>query len=454
MTQTTDTAVNELETESIGKLLARFSLPAIVSMTVVSLYNIISSIFIGQSEGPMAITGLTITFPLINLVLAVCLMVGIGGATMCSIELGAKHRERAAKTLGSTVVLSVVFAFAFAVPCLVFIDPILRIFGASDATLPYARDYMEIILLFSPVGNTMIALMHFMRASGYPLRAMAANLFSVAVNVVFTPLFIFGFGWGIKGAAYATVLAQGVTLTAMMLHYCNKNSSVHFKRGIWRVRLGIAGPQLAVGLAPCLMNASACLVIVAINLSLRHYGGDLSIGAYGIANRLLMLFAMIIFGLNQGMQPLIGYNYGARRMDRVRLTLRYGVMAGAAITSVGFFAFQFTPEPLVRLFTTHPELIEKAVQGLRLSTVVFFLVGAQIVIAGYFQSMGRASVAIFLSLSRQLIFLIPAMIVLPFFIGITGVWLSLPFADVMAFLVTIAFFWRARTSKVKPPVLE
>lgn len=450
----TNTAVNELETESIGKLLVRFSLPAIVSMTVVSLYNIISSIFIGQSEGPLAITGLAITFPFMNLALAVCLMVGIGGAIMCSIELGAKHPERAAKTLGITVVLSIVFAIAFAIPCLVFIDPILRVFGASDATLPYARDYMEIILICAPIGNVMISLMHFMRASGYPMRSMAVNLFSVAVNIVFTPLFIFSFGWGIRGAALATVLAQAATLAVMMLHYCSKNSAVHFKPGIWRVRLGIAKPMLAVGLAPCLMNACACLVIVVINLSLGHYGGDLSIGAYGIANRLLMLFAMVIFGINQGMQPLIGYNYGARRMDRVRLTLKYGIIAGTVITSSGFLAFQFTPEPLVRLFTTHPELIEKAAQGLRLCTMVFFLVGAQIVIAAYFQSMGRASMAIFLSLSRQLLFLIPAMLVLPHFLGVIGVWLSLPIADVMAFVVTVLMFRWARTSKTRPQELR
>ena len=447
MTQTTNTAVNELETEPIGTLLVRFSLPATVSMTVVSLYNIISSIFIGQSEGPVAISGLAITFPFINLILAVCLMVGIGGATVCSIKLGAKCPERAAQTLGASMVLSVLFAIAFAVPCLVFLDPILRVFGASNATLPYARDYMEVILICSPVGNVMISLMHFMRATGYPMRAMAANLFSVAVNLVLTPLFIFEFGWGMRGAACATVLAQAATLAVMLFHYCNANSSVHFKRGIWGLRQDIAGPLLRVGLAPCLMNASGCLVIGVINLSLGHYGGDMAVGAYGIANRLLMLFGMAIFGLNQGMQPLVGYNYGARRMDRVHLTLRYGILVATAVTSAGFLAFQVTPEPLVRLFTTHPELIEKAVQGLRLSTPVFFLVGAQIVIAGYFQSMGRAGLAIFLALSRQLIFLIPAMIVLPLFLGTPGVWLSLPFADIMAFLVTVTLFLRARAGK-------
>ena len=247
-----------------------------------------------------------------------------------------------------------------------------------------------------------------------------------------------------QGAAYATVLAQGATLAVMLPHFCSKNSEVYFKRGIWQLRRDIAAPLLRVGLAPCLMNASGCLVILAINLSLGHYGGDMAVGAYGIANRLLMLFAMVIFGLNQGMQPLIGYNYGARRMDRVRQTLRYGVVAGTVTTSLGFFAFQFAPEPLARLFTSHPELIEKAVEGLRLCTPVFFLVGAQIVIAGYFQSMGRAGLAIFLALSRQLLFLIPAMLVLPLFMGTRGIWLSLPFADIMAFLITLTLFLRAR----------
>ena len=441
---------NRLETEPMGGLLLRFSLPAIVSMTIVSLYNIISSIFIGQGEGALAITGLAVTFPFMNLVLAVCMMVAIGGATVCSIELGAKRPERAAMVLGHGVVLSVLFAVLFAAVSLALLNPILYMFGASNDTLPYARDYMEVILWGAPVGNLMLALNHFMRASGYPTRSMLMSLLSVGLNLILTPLFIFGFHWGIRGAAIATVISQLASLLAMLFHFCSKKSSVHFQSGIFRLRASVARSMLAIGLAPFLMNVCACLVVVVINLSLRHYGGDLSIGAYGIANRLLLLFAMVIFGITQGMQPLVGYNFGARRMDRVRLTLRYGVIAGTVVTSTGFVAFQFFPEPLARLFTTHPDLIAMAVNGLRLCTPAFFLVGSQIIIAAYFQSMGRASIAIFLSLSRQLVFLIPGLLILPCFIGLDGVWISLPVADVLAFIVTVIILRYASRSRTRP----
>lgn len=441
---------NRLESESIGPLLFKFSLPAIVSMTIVSLYNIISSIFIGQGEGPLAITGLAITFPFMNLVLAVCMMVALGAATVCSIELGAKRPERAALVLGHSVVLSVALAVVFGLPCLFFLDPILRLFGASDATLPYAREYMEIILWGSPIGNAMVALNHLMRASGYPTKSMLVSLCSVGINLILTPVLIFWCHLGIRGAAIATVLSQLAALVGMMFHFCRDRYAVHFRSEAFRLRKPVVKSILAVGLSPFFMNTCACLVVVVINLSMRHYGGDLSIGAYGIANRLLLLFAMIILGLTQGMQPLVGYNFGARRMDRVHLTLRYGVIAATIITSTGFAAFQFFPLPLARMFTTHPELIAAAVNGLHICTALFFLVGSQIVIAAYFQSMGRASVAIFLSLSRQLVFLIPGLLVLPLFFGVDGVWMSLPLADALSFLVTVFILRRSLGGGARP----
>ena len=429
--------VKRLENEPIGKLLASFSLPAIVSTTVISIYNISSSIFIGRGEGHLAITGLAVTFPFMNLALAVCMMVAIGGATVCSIQLGAGRPWRASLVLGHAVTLSLVFAVFFASPCLVFLDPILRVFGASDATLPYAREYMEIILWGAPVGNVMLSLIHFMRASGYPAKSMYMNLFSVGLNLMLTPLFIFVCNWGMRGAAIATVLSQMATLLAALAHFRNPKSAVHFRRGMFRVYPRVAWPMLSVGLSPFLMNACACLVIVVINLSLRHYGGDLSIGAYGIANRLTLLFVMVIFGLTQGMQPLIGYNYGARRYDRVNQTLRYGLIAASAVTIVGFLAFQFFPRQLAGLFTSHPDLIAMSITGMRLSTVAFFTVGGQVVITSYFQSMGKPAISIFLSLSRQLLFLLPGLIILPLYCGVDGIWLSLPLADCLAFIVAL-----------------
>ena len=442
-------AVNRLETEPVWRLLLDYSLPAIVSMTVVSLYNIFSSIFIGHGVGALAISGLAVTFPFMNLVLAVCLLVAIGGATVCSIELGAKRLGRAAQVLGHNVVLSLALAVVFATLSLIFLDPILILFGASPETLPYARDYMEIILWGAPVGNLMIAFSHLMRATGFPTKSMLVQLASVGSNIALTPLFIFVFGWGIKGAGLATVLSQLIGLAMLLPHFFDKSQPVHFQRGIFRLDYSVVKALVSVGLSPFLINLCACLIVMVINMGVKTYGGDLAIGAYGIINRLLMLFVMVIFGIAQGMQPIVGYNYGAQRLDRVRTTLYYGIFAATAVALTGSLASQLFPAFLAGLFTDHPELIALAVNGLRICTAAFFLVGSQIVITIFFQSMGRASIAIFLSLSRQLLFLLPGLIFLPRFFGIDGIWISLPIADVTAAFVTISIL---RYSLRHPPM--
>lgn len=434
---TEESAVNRLETLPIWRLLLDYSLPAIVSMVIVSLYNIFSSIFIGHGVGPLAITGLAVTFPFMNLVLAVCMMVAIGGATVCSIELGAQRLFRAAQVLGHNVVLSLIFATIFAGLSLAFLDPILVLFGASEETLPYARAYMEVILWGAPIGNLMIALSHLMRATGFPTKSMLVQLFSVGSNIALTPIFIFVLGWGIRGAGIATVLSQLFALLMLMPHFFNKSHPVHFQKGIFKLNAGVTKSLLAVGLSPFLMNLCACLIVVVINVSLKQHGGDLAIGAYGIVNRLLMLFAMTIFGISQGMQPIIGYNFGARRLDRVHDTLKYGVIAATSVTLTGALACQLFPAFLAGCFTDHPELIALSVNGLRICTAAFFLVGSQIVITGFFQSMGMASIAIFLSLSRQLLFLLPGLVFLPRFFGLDGIWVSLPIADMVAAIVSI-----------------
>lgn len=431
-------AAARLETDGIGRLLAAYSLPAIASMVMVSLYNIFSSIFIGHGVGAAAITGLAVTFPFMNLMLAVCMLVAIGGATVCSIELGARNYERAAQVLGHNVVLSLLFGLFFGAAGLLLLDPALVLFGASAETLPYARDYMAIVLFGAPISMVMIALSHFLRACGYPARSMWISLASVGSNIALTPLFIFWLGWGIRGAAIATVLSQFFALLLLLVHFFRQSSLVRFKAGIFRLRKDVVKAMLGIGLSPFLMNLCACLIVMVINLSLKKHGGDLAIGAYGIVNRLLMLFAMTIMGLTQGMQPLIGYNFGACRIDRVRLTLKYGLIAASSVTSLGFLAAQFMPELLARCFSDHPDLVALSVNGLRLCTAMFFIVGSQIVIAGYFQSMGRASVAIFMSLSRQLLFLLPGLIFLPRFLGLDGVWLSMPLADALSAVIGIA----------------
>ncbi len=440
---TQENATDRLETAPIGGLLLAYSLPAIASMVIISLYNICSSIFIGHGVGALALTGLAVTFPFINLLLAVFMLVAIGGATLCSIELGAKNSDRAAQVLGHSVVLSLLFGALFGLASLLFLDPILRLFGASADSLGYARDYMEPVLWGSPIGALMVSLSHFMRASGYPTRSMLISLFSVGVNIALTPLFIFVYEWGTRGAGIATVLSQIFALFFLWGHFRSAKSAVHLAPGLFRLRLAVVRDMLGIGLSPFFMNLSACLIIVVINVSLWEQGGDLAIGAYGIVNRLLMLFAMTIMGLTQGMQPLIGYNFGAQRMDRVRQTFVYGLIAATAVTSLGFFAAQFFPAFLVGLFTDHAELIALSVNGLRLCAAAFFLVGSQIVTAGFFQSLGRASIAIFLALSRQLLFLLPGLLLLPRFFGLDGVWLSLPLADVSASAISASILYLA-----------
>lgn len=439
-----------LESAGIGKLLLEYSLPAIIGMTVTSLYNIIDSIYIGHGVGALAISGLAISFPLMNLIMAICLLVAVGGSTVCSIELGRGNPQKAALVMGNVLVLGLIFGVAFGAGCLLFLDPILILFGASAETLPYARDFMRVLLMGLPIGYTMLGLNNVMRASGYPQKAMLTALLSVGVNVIVAPLFIFVFHWGIRGAALATVLSQCAALIWIFAHFRRQESLVHFQAGIYRLRASIMKAVLSIGLSPFLMNVCACVVVIIINLSLYRYGGDMAIGAYGIVNRVLMLFVMVVMGLTQGMQPIIGYNFGARKPLRVRKTLVYGVAAGAAVTTLGFLAFQLSPRPLARMFTDSAELVKLSVDGLRLCGAAFFLVGGQIVISAFFQSIGMASVAIFLSLARQLLFLIPGLILLPMAFGLDGVWLSMPVADSLSFIVAAAVLWRSWRNEVNP----
>ncbi len=437
-------ALNPLESRPIGPLLLGYALPAIASMTVVSLYSIIDSIFISHGVGPLAISGIAVAFPPMNLLMAVCLLVAVGASTVCSIELGRKNQERANQVLGHALVLSLALGAVFGLLGLLTLEPALRLFGASDATLPYAADFMRVIFMGAPIFCAMLSLSHVTRASGHPRRSLLMTVLSVGVNLVLAPLFIFVFQWGIKGAALATICSQAVALTGFLIHFTRFGVSVRLRRGIYRIRRDVLLPMLSIGLSPFLMNVCACLIVIVYNLSLRKYGGDLAIGAYGIISRLMMLFFMIIIGLTQGMQPLLGYNFGAKRPDRVRQTLRYGVAAATAVTTAGFLAAELLPSLLASMFTSDPELHGLCVRGLRLASAMFFLVGSQIVISSYFQSVGLASTAIFLSLTRQLIFLLPALFLLSALYGLDGIWLSLPTSDGLAFVATALVFFRHR----------
>ena len=418
-----------LETKPVGKLLLQYSIPAIIGMTVTSLYNIIDSVFIGHGVGPLAISGLAITFPLMNLIIAFSTLVGIGGATISSIYLGQKDTEKTNSVLGNVLLLCMINGFCFGGLTLIFLDPILHFFGASPATLPYARDFMQVILM----NNVM-------RATGYPKKAMLSSLLTVFANIILAPIFIFHLDWGIRGAALATVISQSIGLIWIVSHYLNKNTTIRFKPGIFKLRGRIIMSIFSIGMSPFLMNVCASSVVIILNNSFMRYGGDLAIGAYGIVNRVLTLFIMIEIGVTQGMQPVIGFNYGALLFDRVRKTLRYALIAGFSIMTFGFLLSQLFPSAIVGMFTDNHELMELSKFGLRVTCLMFPLAGCQIIITNFFQSIGKAKVSIFLSLSRQLLFLIPFLLILPRFWGITGVWSSMPMADFISFMTTIGTF--------------
>ena len=433
----TDNNPHILGTERIGKLLLQYSIPAIIGMTLTSLYNIIDSVFIGHGVGPLAISGLAISFPLMNLIMAFCTLVGVGGATISSIRLGQKDKHGASEVLGNVLMLCIINAVLFGSVSLYFLDDILRFFGASNGTLPYARVFMQIILLGTPISYTMIGLNNVMRATGYPKKAMLTSMVTVGCNIVLAPIFIFHFQWGMRGAGTATVISQFVGMVWILYHFMNKESYIHFEKGLYRLKRRIVMSIFGIGMSPFLMNVCASAVVIIINNSLQTNGGDLAIGAYGIINRVLTPFVMIVLGLTMGMQPIIGYNFGAKVFERVRKTLKYGIITGIVITSVGFIACELFPHVIVAMFTDNAELTEIAYTGLRITVMLFPLVGCQIVITNFFQSIGMAKISIFLSLSRQLLYLLPFLLFFSSVWGVKGVWSSMPVSDFLAFVTAV-----------------
>lgn len=430
-------ATLELGTKSIGKLLMQYSLPAIIAMTASSLYNMVDSIFIGQGVGPMAISGLALTFPFMNLAAAFGAGVGVGASSCISVKLGQKDYKTAQQVLGNTVTLNLIIGIAFSIVSLLFLDPILCFFGASEQTLPYARDYMVIILLGNVFSHMYFGMNAVLRAAGKPRQAMNATIFTVVLNTILDPIFIYPLNLGIQGAAYATILSQVLALVWQMRIFSNKNELLHLRRGIYRLNKSIVENILAIGLSPFSMNVCACIVVIFINKGLLQYSGDLAVGAYGIANKVCFIFVMVNMGLNQGMQPIAGYNYGAMKFDRLMQVLKLAVIAGTCITTCGFLVAEFIPWPCARLFTTDPELIRLSVNGMRIMMAAFVLVGSQMVITNFFQSIGMAKISMFLSLSRQMIFLLPMLLLLPLFLGVDGIWWAMPISDTIAEIVAV-----------------
>jgi putative MATE family efflux protein len=422
--------------ENIGALLLKYSLPAIVAMTASSLYNIIDRIFIGQGVGALAISGLALTLPFMNLGVAIGALIGAGAATLVSIRLGEKRAEEASYILGNTVMLNLILSSAYTVITLVFLEDILYLFGASELTMPYAKEFMQIILLGNLFLHLYMGLNNIMRSSGYPHRAMITTLATVGINLVLAPIFIFVFKWGIRGAAFATVIAQFAGFIITVMHFMSKNSFLHFMKGHFKLRIDIIRSIFAIGMSPFVINVCACLIIIIMNLQLVKHGGDYAVGAYGIINSVLMFVLMVILGLTQGMQPIAGYNFGAVQYDRVRIVFRYTVIAATYISTAGFIMGEFLPRQISLAFTNNSELVDLSVTGMRIVMIFFPLVGFQMVTSNFFQSIGRAKISVILTLSRQVIFLIPALLILPPIFGLAGVWSAIPVADFFSIIIT------------------
>lgn len=430
-------ATLEQGTKPVGKLLVQYAMPAIVAMTASSLYHVIDSIFIGQGVGPLAISGLALTFPFMNLTAAFGAAVGVGASTCISVKLGQKDYSTAQKILGNTVALNLIIGISLSIICIAFLDPILFFFGASENTLPYARDYMLIILLGNVFSHMFFGMNAVLRTAGKPRHAMYATIFTVVMNVILAPLFIYTFDMGIAGAAYATILSQVMALVWQMKLLTDKRELLHIRGGTFGLEKSIVQNILGIGMSPFAMNVCACVVVIFVNKGLQEYGGDLSLGAYGIANRMAFIFVMITMGINQGMQPIAGYNFGAQRMDRLMQVLKYSIIAATVVTTTGFMVAELVPTLCARLFTSDATLIGMSASAIRIIMVTFPIVGFQMVITNFFQSIGKAKISMFLSLSRQMLFLLPLLITLPLWFGVDGIWWAMPISDTIAALVTL-----------------
>lgn len=429
----------ELGTEKIGTLLKRYAIPGIIAMTASSLYNMVDSIFIGHipEVGAYAISGLAITFPIMNLSAAIGTLVGVGAATMISMLLGQRNYSTANKVLANVMTLNTIFGLAFGLGVLAFLDPVLMFFGASEATLPYARDYMTYILLGNVVTHLYLGLNSLIRASGNPKTAMGLTLFTVISNTILDPIFIFTFGMGIKGAAIATILCQMMALAYTLYFFSDKKRIIHFKRGAYGWDRKIAKASLSIGMGPFLMNFASCIVSLFINQQLKTHGGDLAIGAYGIANRITFFFLMICMGFNQGMQPIASYNWGARQYSRVKKVFWLTTGCVTVVTVVCFLVSYLFPHVAVRLFTEDPKLEEHAIYGLKIMNMAIGIISINLVASNLYQNLGMVSKSIFLSLSRQLLILVPLLYLLPLSMNEAGVWYAFPISDIASCIISL-----------------
>ncbi len=441
MTQSADKSrMLELGSRPVGKLLFKYSIPAVVGMVVQALYNIIDSMVIGHAiDDPNVVAGIAVTFPVMNLATALGMLIGAGSATRISIVLGQKDHRRAQLILGNSVQLTIYIGLAYITVFALFLDKILMLFGASPNTLPYAHEFLMWLLPGMVLMNLTFSYNNVMRATGYPRLAMYTNLLGVAVNLVLAPTFLFGFKMGIRGAAIATDIAMFVTAIFVMRHFFKRESEVHFERGIYRIRWDIIKSIIYIGLSPFLINVAGSVVNAIINNSLLRYGGDNAIAAVVVFNRYVTVFVFIIIGICQGMQPILGYNYGAGNFTRLFSTLKKAAVSATVVTVIGSAVGALFPAAIASMFMQDATQISCAVVCLRITALMFWIVGYQIVVTNFFQSLGMAAKSVFLSLTRQIIFMIPMLLILPPVWGLNGVWACFPVCDFLSAVVATVF---------------
>lgn len=439
-----DSATRQLESGDIKHLLTQYAWPAIVGMVVVSLYNIVDRIYIGQGVGPMAISGLTLTFPVSSLIAAIGTLVGVGASARLSIVLGMKDLKWARNILGNAFIMSLSLSAVFITLSMLMLDDVLRLFGGTENTIPYAKDYLRIVLPGSVLSNLTFNFANMARASGFPKRAMYTLILGVALNAILDPIFIFWLDMGIQGAAVATVISMFIGAVFALSHFLNRSHPVHFTREGFRLKKYIIRNITSIGMAPFLMNVATSAVNIIMNTRLVVYGGDLAIGAYGIINSYGTFMVLCVMGLGQGMQPIVGYNYGAQRLKRMKDVLLLAIKYSFVVMTAGFLLVELFPKALVRAFTADPELMRMTVEGMRIVFIAIPIVGFQIMVSTFLQSISKAGKAIFMSLSRQVLFLIPLLFVFSSLWGLKGVWFSLPVSDVVASVIALVFLLRER----------
>ena len=430
--------ITELGTQPVRSLLMKYALPGIIAMTATSLYNMVDSIFIGHGVGAMALSGLTVAKPFMDICAAFGSLVGVGASSLVAIKLGEKDYRSANDVLANVILLNVLLGALVMVVGLYWLDPILYAFGASDVTISYARDYMEIILWANILTHIYYGLNSMLRSIGHPKVAMFSTIVAVVANIILDPIFIFALDMGVRGAALATVLSQAIAVVGQMVVFLNPKEVIYFHRGIWRLKRDITMRALGIGTAPFLMHLAACFVVIVLNNQLKRYGGDMAIATFGITNRFMFFFAMVVMGLNQGMQPIVGYNYGAKLYDRMIRALKLTAMCATCVMGMLWLFGLIWPEGFIRLFTHDEVLVAQSIAPARVMLCTMVMVGFPMVVGNFYTSIGMSGKAIFLSLTRQVFLLIPSILLLPLLFQtvevspIWGVWWSLPICDAMA----------------------